>query len=169
MSPSLQYNSEDMYQCGKKNGDSLNPYCQGYMSFSGQAQTCVVTQHNEAWRKPEYIRANIVQTRKSCGAIGLALEALPFCEGLPSARRWTHPASFASHHLAQSKLGHCQEEEQLPTRPTCCIPGLLGSNAISYAEAEITSAVNWVGGRCCRWWFSRWHCSPRDCTETKLS
>lgn len=56
------------------------------MGFSGQAQACVVTQHKEAWGKPEYTQANTVQTRKSSGAIGLALESLPFCEAAFSSK-----------------------------------------------------------------------------------
>lgn len=77
---------------------------------------------------------------------------------------------LASHRitLLRTSQANWQVEEQLPARPTCSSPGPLCSNAINYAEAEITPAVSWVGGRCCHCWFSRWHCSPRDCAEAKF-
>lgn len=182
-----------MYQCGKSwwQLKSLLPRIYGCTSwalceFSRTGSSCSYTvqwRRGEAWIRP----SSVVQTSK-CSRMR---DAKPWQQ---SAMLWLYShragpcwkpcssaklpfifkisSAFASHPLVQREPGHCQVEEQLLACPRYFSPEPLCQNSpstLSCVDAEITSSVTWVGRSCRRRQFSRWHCSPRDCTEAVLS
>lgn len=168
-----------MYQCGKSRWQlkSLLPRTYGCISWavceffrSGSSHSSTVQRRMGAMQQGA--RGQVPATASHAVALDPyswpTLEALPFCKApLPrggpafSSSTSSH-GIFASHPLARRKPGLCQAEEEFLAHPSSSSPEPLCWNL------PRRSAISWVGGSRCSWWFSRWHCSPRDECKVQL-